>query len=87
MSKLYPERCVRITGWANAVESGPVESVAVDPSVADPGSIDLGSVDSGSVDACSVDPNVVDPDSVDSMLKGKFSGVAELLAKRINAAK
>jgi hypothetical protein len=58
---------VRITGWPNAVDSGPAESGAVDLSVADPGSIDFG--------------------SVDSVLKGEFSRVAELLAKRINAAK
>jgi hypothetical protein len=50
--------------------------------VADPGSINLGSLDTGSVD-----PNVADPDSVDSVLKGEFYRVAELLAKRINAVK
>ena len=82
ISRLYPARCVRITGWPNAVDSGPAESGAVDPSVADPGSIDLDSLDTGSVD-----PNLADPDSVDSVLKGEFSRVAELLAKRINAAK
>jgi hypothetical protein len=63
---------VRITRWPGAVESG-----AVDPSVADPGSIDFGSINLRSVD----------PDSVDSVLKGEFSRIAELLAKRINAAK
>src|ERR1700735_1835240 len=72
MSRLYPERCVRITGWPGAD----------DPSVADSGALDLGLLDTGSVD-----PNVADPDSVDSLLKGKFSRVAELLAKRINAAR
>jgi hypothetical protein len=87
MSRLYPARCVRITGWPNAVESDASESGAVDPSVADPGSINFGSFNLGSVDAGSADPSEADPDSVDSMLKGEFSRDAELLAKRINASK
>jgi hypothetical protein len=77
MSKLYPDKCVRITGWPAAVESG-----AVDPSVADPGSINRGSIDPGSVD-----PDSFDPGAEVSEFKKVFSMLSELLAKRINAAK